>query len=85
MKTRVFYTEVEMTSSVVNTWRYSKPHVEHVRSFCEKTQNYANEKNLRIVSIAPVTGGLDGIPPIGGTAITCGFVVVFEELAEAKA
>jgi hypothetical protein len=81
MKTKVFYTKVTMTSETVKEfWSYSLPAPAEVERFCEKTAEYANANNLRVASITPISGALEHIPSGMGSTMTCGFVVVFEEL-----
>jgi hypothetical protein len=78
MATMVFSRSIEMTSNTENGWRYSRPSSEDIGQFCKETTEWANQNGWRIVAITPITGGLDLVSQAGGTAMTCGFVVVAE-------
>jgi hypothetical protein len=87
--TRVFYKSLRM-SSVVESDRLTslRPVAEDLDAFIKETEAWINQNRMRIVSITPITGGLQetmsnrGGALVGyrGTAITCGLIVVAEVL-----
>lgn len=79
METKVFYKKIEMTSNAQQDWRYSMAKQADIDTFCKETESFANSGGYRVVSVIPVTGGIDRTSCAGGTSMTCGFVVVFEK------
>lgn len=96
--TKVFYKRFKMVAggaTAVSNDKFGKPIEEQrlfypetadIDTFIKETESWANQNGMHIVSIVPITGGVDirqytqGSQVFGhaGSSVTCGLIIVME-------